>query len=287
MPASETKLSRLQTMVPEGMVVDAAWLERHGYSHALRQRYVASGWLEMVARGLYLRPFATLGDECPQTLPLSWELLVLSMQHLLGLDVSVGGRTALDLHGYTHFVLSQTQTPVVHLYCAKPLPAWVEQIQVDAKWVVHARDRLFENPGRGLDAVELPDAPVEDDSNSSYGFGHRQWPMTISTPERATLEVLDEVPKRETFEQADALFDGLTTLMPRRLQRLLEACRSVKVKRLFLLFAERHKHAWLRHLDLKRIDLGKGKRSLSPGGKLDPKFQVVVPDFMLSTSDGL
>ncbi|WP_376745783.1 type IV toxin-antitoxin system AbiEi family antitoxin domain-containing protein [Sinorhizobium psoraleae] len=38
--------------------------------------------------------------------------------------------------------------------------------------------------------------------------------------------------------------------MPPRVQTVLEACRSVKVKGLFLWFAERHDHPWFGRLDL-------------------------------------
>lgn len=55
-------------------------------------------------------------------------------------------------------------------------------------------------------------------------------------------------------------------------------CRSVKVKRLFLWFAERHQHAWLNKLDRNRVDLGKGNRMLVRGGKLDPKFKITVSE---------
>ena len=92
------------------------------------------------------------------------------------------------------------------------------------------------------------------------------------------LELLDEVPQRETFHQADVLMEGLRNLSPRRLQALLTACRSVKVKRLFLWFTERHQHPWLKRLDRNHIDLGKGKRMLVRGGKLDAKFKITVPE---------
>jgi len=59
---------------------------------------------------------------------------------------------------------------------------------------------------------------------------------------------------------------------------LLESCRSVKVKRLFLWFAERNQPAWLKALDRNRIDLGRGKRMLVPGGKLDSRFNIPVPE---------
>ena len=100
----------------------------------------------------------------------------------------------------------------------------------------------------------------------------------MSAPERAILELLDEVPQRETFHQADMLMEGLRNLSPRRLLKLLADCRSVKVKRLFLWFAERHNHAWLKKLDRSGIDLGQGKRMLVRGGKLDPKYNITVPE---------
>ena len=109
-------------------------------------------------------------------------------------------------------------------------------------------------------------------------WGTRDWPLILSTPERAILELLDEVPQRETFDQADALFQGLTTLSPRRLNQLLVDCRSVKIKRLFLWFAERHRHSWVAALDRDNIDLGAGKRMLVRGGKLDRKFLITVPE---------
>jgi len=102
--------------------------------------------------------------------------------------------------------------------------------------------------------------------------------LTLSTPERATLEMLDTLPNRESFHQVDMLFEGLPNLSPRRLQALLADCRSVKVKRLFFFFADRHKHAWAKKLDRNDFDLGKGKRMLVRGGKLDPTYQITVPE---------
>jgi hypothetical protein len=108
--------------------------------------------------------------------------------------------------------------------------------------------------------------------------GHWTWPLPVSTPERAILELLDEVPKRETFHQADVLMEGLRNLSPRRLQALLADCKSVKAKRLVFWFAERHTHAWLQKLDRSAVDLGKGKRMLVRGGKLDTKYNITVPE---------
>jgi hypothetical protein len=102
-------------------------------------------------------------------------------------------------------------------------------------------------------------------------------PIRYSSKERALLELLDELPHRESFHQADMLMEGVTDLSPRRLQTLLEACASVKVKRLFFFFADRHRHVWRSRLDMERVDLGAGKRVLVKGGKLDPTYQITVP----------
>ena len=56
-------------------------------------------------------------------------------------------------------------------------------------------------------------------------------PIRYSSKERAVLELLNELPEHESFHQADALMEGMSDLSPRRLQTLLEACASVKVKR--------------------------------------------------------
>ncbi len=90
--------------------------------------------------------------------------------------------------------------------------------------------------------------------------------MRMSSPERAIMEMIDELPKEESFHDVDTLFQSLSNLRPRKLSELLQDCRSVKVKRLFLVFAERHGHAWRKHLDLANVDLGSGDRSIVKGG---------------------
>jgi len=43
-------------------------------------------------------------------------------------------------------------------------------------------------------------------------WGQWDWPLTLSSPERAVLELMDELPKRESFHQVDMLMEGLTSL---------------------------------------------------------------------------
>ncbi len=104
--------------------------------------------------------------------------------------------------------------------------------------------------------------------------------MAISSPERAILELLHELPAHESFDQADALFDGLATLSPSRLRRLLPLCHHVRTLRLFAWFAKRHDPPWLRHVGLDKLDLGSGKRQVVPGGVMDPELGITVPGDM-------
>jgi hypothetical protein len=59
-------------------------------------------------------------------------------------------------------------------------------------------------------------------------------------------------------------------------QGLLEACRSVKVKRLFLYMAENQELPWLTKVDPSKVDLGKGKRMVVQKGRYDAKYRITV-----------
>lgn len=252
---SDSKLNRLQQELPEGLLADAGWLEAHGYSSALRSQYVRAGWLSSPARRVYRR----------SRTPLTWQQAVISLQTLLDLPLAVGGRTALEQLGYAHYLSGEMQE--VHLYGPKRVPTWLGDLPLDVKFHWHNSLRLF--PG---DA----DAPPEP-SPIMFSAAGMHLPIRYSSKERAVLELLDELPERESFHQVDALMEGLSDLSPHRLQTLLEACASVKVKRLFLFFADRHRHAWRSRLDVSRVHLGSGKRVLVKGGRLDPTYHITVP----------
>jgi hypothetical protein len=272
---NDSKLNRLQHDLPEGLVVDASWLEDRGYSRALRTQYVSRNWLQRLAHGVYQRPTAPLPSNTTPDLPLRWQNVVVSLQTILERSLVVGGRTALELQGFAHYLGRDFRE--VHLYENGPHPTWVDKLHTDTKFVFHNANKLFKHPLPNRLEWKEESRPMPDDL-VQQPWGQWDWPLTLSTPERAVLELLDEVPQRETFHQANMLIQGLRNLSPKRLQRLLLDCRSVKVKRLFLWFAERHNHAWLKHLHRAEIDLGNGKRMLVRGGKLDPKFEITVPE---------
>jgi Transcriptional regulator, AbiEi antitoxin, Type IV TA system/Transcriptional regulator, AbiEi antitoxin N-terminal domain len=253
-----SKLNQLERTLPQGLLVDAAWMERHGYSTSLRSQYVSSGWLVQPARGTYKRP---LGE-------LDWKRVVVSLQKMMGHEPTIGGRTALNLQGFSHYI-SPHEPSTIHLYGTQPPPGWLARLPIQQKFHFHRTQTLFETEatGKGLQRDTLRELP-----------GPSDWPLMASTPERALLEMLDQLPNHESFHNVDMIVEGLMTLSPRRLQKLLAACRSVKVKRLFFWFADRHQPPWLKAIDRKGIDLGSGKRMLVRNGKLDPKYLITVPD---------
>jgi len=270
------KLNYLERNVPQGMVVDAAWLQENGYSTSLRSQYVSAGWLEQPARRVYRRPLG----------PLTWQHVVISLQSLLNHVLVVGGRTALELHGFAHY-LSQAD-PEVHLYGPKPPPSWLQDLPLGVRFRYHNSTPLFRDDPTtvGLSSFNwnlktstgASVDPIHGGVSTINWGGLDSWPLVVSTPERAVLELLDELPNQESFHQVDVLMEGLTSLSPRRLQKLLQDCRSVKVKRLFFFFADRHRHRWLKQLDKSKIDLGQGKRHLVSGGKFDRTYQITVPE---------
>jgi len=277
---NNSKLNRLAQALPEGLLVEAAWMERNGYSRSLRSQYVSAGWLQQPVRGVFRRPRGTV----------AWEQVVISLQTLLGYPVSLGGRTALEYQGYAHYVPQSQKN--IHLYSDSNLPTWVFKLSLDQRFIAHNRQRLFLESNRPDSNLTLDSASSEDTIlDGGYRikhWGQWKWPLLISTPERAYLELLDELPQNETFHMADVIMEGLVDISPRRMQNLLESVNSIKVKRLFFFFADRHNHQWLARIMRDRIDLGSGKRMLIKGGKLDSKYQITVPeDFIEEDTHGL
>ena len=257
------KLNQLQSVLPEGFPVDSGWLQKRGYSRQLIAKYLRHNWLESPTRGVYRRPTTIAEGD-------SWQPVVLSIQTLLVLPITVGGRTALELQGLTHY-LSLSDIQEVHLYASKAPPNWIHSLPVKQEFVVHSANLIKAPASPGLASALRGASFIE------QRWGMSDWSMLISTPERAILEVIDELPNKESFHQVDVLMEGLSNLRPKYVTNLLSCCRSVKTKRLFLWFADRHRHSWLSEIDISKIDIGSGKRMLVPGGKLDSKYLITVP----------
>ncbi len=251
------KLNRLVTRVPPGALLPARWLKAQGYSDGLLPKYLESGWLEHAAYGVYRRPGAA--SDCYD--------VVEALQHRLKLPVHVGGQTALEDRVGSHYVRMTEERPFT-MYGIKRPPGWIARLGLPQRFVWREARALFSF---------RPDDPHATQAFVSWRPPDRAQALVYSSEERAILELIDEAPRNASVYVAHTAMQGLVGLRPARVSRLLAACRSVKVKRLFLALAHRHNHSWLKYLDLSSVDLGRGKRMLAPSWRLDPRFAITLP----------
>lgn len=244
-------LNQLLQVWPHGSVAVTSWLKSQGASQQLVHKYEKSGWVRRVARGAYVRA----GDE------VDWSGGLNAVQNQLDIPIHVSDKTALQLQGYAHFLpLGKGRMLSLFGFPGTRLPAWFKQCD----WGVELRYTT---------ALLFGDNAVIGLTQKDMGA----FSIRISAPERAIMEVLYLVPNKESFEEAGLLMEGLATLRPEMVQRLLEQCRSVKVKRLFLYLAEQNNHSWMDKLDQSGINFGKGKRVVAKGGHLNTKYNITVP----------
>jgi len=255
----------LKTILPYGMLVTRKWLLAQGLSAHALDNAVKTETLLPLATGVYSQYSRSL----------SWEGVVASMQHMENgfADgaplVLVGGSSALTLSGLAHYLLLGN-TPLIHLYSQGKLPPWLARLSLPMEFKGHRTNRLW------------PEWLSEDKSF----LKEHEWqvglpPVYFSCPEKAMLELLMDLPSGATFEHADELMQGLVNLSLRKLDTLLAACKSIRVKRLFFWFAKRQNYPWFAKLNESNYDLGSGKRVVVKGGVLDKDFLITVPSHMI------
>jgi len=258
-------VKNLLKAVPPGFIVDSAWLKANDIGRRSVYDYVQQGWLERLARGVFRRPV----PRARASETINWKSCVLSMQHIMRYPVHLGGMAALALQGYKHYLALGDKAPV-WLYGAD-VPNWLKKLPLDAPLNIRSR-HLFTDPELGQAQSRGEQRP---DSTGSLPW---DWALRMSAPERAVVEALDELPDHESFDNLDRAFEGLTTLRPKLLASLLNDCRKIKVRRLFFVFADRHGHAWRKRLNPEDFDLGRGDRALVKGGRIHPRYRIVVPE---------
>ena len=275
---NEDKLKFLLENVPPGFLVDTPWLASRKIDRKLAHWYLKRGWLERVVQGVYRRPFTSNKNRDAGN---GWKTIVLSVQWLMGYDVHLGGRTALSFQGFRHY-LNFGESEVIYLYGDSP--TWLKRLPTGQKFVTRSRV-LFQGEPVGVEEAQLSNSG--EGAMESPSLSPWQWPLTVSSPERAILEMINEIPKTESFHMVDTLFEGLVNLRPDLLAELLHVCRSVKVKRYFFVFADRYNHAWRKYLSVENFDLGSGPRFVFEGGRIHPDYRISVPeDFMSRLESG-
>ena len=242
-----TKINQLINKWPKGTIKTVEELEKLGYSPQLLKIYSNSRWIELVARGMY----KLYNDE------VSWQGMLYGLQKKSNTSLHAGGKTALSLKGYGHYLSLRDSKVYFFSDRTENFNIWLKKFeQVKLK-----RNVVFDYS--------------KDENLTMFDTGN--FKIKISSPELAVMEMVYLIPKEQSFDEANKIMEGLTTLRPSLLQDLLENCNSVKVKRLFLYLAENNKHPWFEDLIVGRINLGSGKRVIAEDGRLDKKYNITVP----------
>lgn len=248
------KINHLLSEWPAGALVMQSWLHEHGVGPNLIQKYQRTGWVERVGHGAWKRACDNI----------DWQGGAFALQQGAAVDIWPGGATALSLAGYSHYMTFGKQAVELFGTPGATLPGW------------------FRKYGRDVDVSFRPSGlfdVLEDLALQLFQVPYRQFELKISTPERAVLELIHQSDDEVLFSSVADVLNGFATLSPRRLQNLLEACSSIRVKRVFLLLARNAGHAWYERIERSSIDIGKGKRQIiRGGGRLDKEFLITVPE---------
>ncbi len=242
-----TKINQLIRNWPKGTVKTVKELQELGYSPQLLKSYSNSKWIELYNRGIY-----KLSED-----EVSWQGLLYGMQRKRKTTLHAGARTALSLQGFAQYI--KLGNDRVYLFSDKSenFNTWLNK----NKNITLKRTAVFNYQNQ----------------NNFTSYSTNQFEIIISTPELAIMEMLYLVPNEQSFNKAYEIMEGLTTLRPKLVQRLLEECKSIKVNRLFLFMAEVSNHNWVKELNVEKINLGSGKRVIVKNGVLDKKHKITVP----------
>jgi hypothetical protein len=244
----KSKINLLLNTQPQGVVYCSSWLKNYGYSLSLQKRYKNSHWFESIGAGAMIRhsdQVDYLGG-------------IYALQLQLGKTIHPAGKTALSIQGKSHYLELSTKRVQLFGNHNENLPHWFKK----RDWGVSVNYKATRFLPAELGLV---------------GIEHKNFNVKVSSPARAVMEYLylasGSQPLMETFE----LMESLNNMRPALTQKLLETCTSVKVKRLFLFMADKARHDWLNYLDLGKIDLGSGKRSIVKDGVYVPRYQITIP----------
>jgi hypothetical protein len=246
-PKSHKLRSLLDAWQP-GTVATSAYLKAQSVTAQDAQKYVASQWLTPLGRGAFKRPKETV----------TWQGALYSVQSQLERPVHVGGLTVLERAGRIHYLRLGGSSGRLFSPPNIILPQWFR---------THFGDQVSH--------VQTKFLPADIGLNKAESFDG--FPLKVASVERSCLEILQLAPSQFSLVEASLIFESLTTLRPRLMQSLLAACTSVKVKRLFLYFAERANLPIVRHLAIDQLDLGAGDRSLVRNGRYVSKYKLLLP----------
>lgn len=249
---NESKIQKTLRAWPAGTVATSTWFSSVGVSAQLLKKYAESGWVMALGNGAYVKT----GDR------VGWEGGLYALQTQTSIPVHAGALTALTIQGYAHYLRLGQEKIFLFSPLKTTLPAWFKRHQ-------------WSQPVSHYTTLMLPEDFALTDFTTSL------FKVRVSTPERAILECLYLSPNTVDLVECYHLLAGLTTLRPKLIQPLLERCRSIKVKRLFLYMADKTGHDWYTRLNLANVALGTGDRRIGTGGVYVARFGITLPEELI------
>ena len=273
------KLNWLSQTIQPGSLVLQSWLSEHEISPQLAQKYVKNGSLLKLRSGVYVR-----AGKAPK-----WFNAVSCLTEQLRFPIHLAGLSSLTHQGKAHYV-QLTETSIwLEIPPKKVLPLWFRTFPTHAE----NSDPALNNSGHQnlenlsnskhpnwllvssnkLTSVEPTDL-IDIDVNGVM--------IKASSAELAAFELLGAVPTSISFEHAAEVFQGLTSLSPKKVQSLLARSNTIKTNRLYLFLAHYYQHPWISRIDESLINIGSGKRQIVTGGKLNQQYQITIPEAFAS-----
>lgn len=244
-----TKIQQILETEPHVSLLFGDWLSKQGLGAKEQYAYMKRGWLDRLSKGVYV-----LQGKIPTLLH-----AIAAYNKQLGKYCIVGAYTALELRGYSHYLSLGKPTAYLFTDRFNKIPTWLITREWDMT-VKYMTTSFLGNDLKGVEQMEI---------------GGDQ--LLVSSPERAFLECLNLSDATSSLLDTYYIMESLTTLRPKLLQQLLEACTSQKVKRLFLYMAEKARHPWFKALKLEAIETGTSRLMASPTGKYIAKYNMTIP----------
>lgn len=244
------KIAKILTEWIPGDLHSLQWFRRRGIEQRLAYKYYSGGTLKKVGPGIYARSKE----------PLDWVGGVRLLQEELGKKLHVAQKNALELSGHGHYGV-MGKKPIVHLrtYDNSRPPSWFKKVDFGIEFVMK-NSSLFKTETELIEFV-----------------GKSGLKIKIASRELAILEMIDSLDFSHSFETVENYFTSMSTLRPKVVQKLLEKCKSIRTKRIFLYLTERFEHPYFKKLKINKIDLGSGKRVIVKNGELNKKYNITVP----------
>ncbi len=256
----KNKLIELYKILSDGVPYFSSYLIELGYSYSLLQKYKKRGWLESPYKSVYIKPGSRIS-------PLG---IIYAFQNQKNMKIHIGGITALILKGISEQIYPTEEMKKFYILYSMRIfvPKWVK--------------RFCKKNNMDLNFKQLDIFKLEIGLTS---FNYNKMNINISSTERAVLEMLSLIRTRNDYFDALKYFELVGELRTNVVVELLNNCRSIKSKRLFLYLSERYDKEYFKKINKNSIILGNGPRRIINDGSKSvyiQKYDIEIPQEVIS-----